>query len=162
MNYKRLGSIIVMLMLLVFPASASMVCFLIVETGVDDEAASTQYSSLWEGGLMSAFFDAGHIVTNHPIERMEKKPAQDLSDGIANNFYDALDGGADYFIVCYLECRNQGGLTVPLDIIIKLYGTNTQELIFEQNFPAGKVNLGEEYLFAQSAGRLLISSIKDR
>ena len=162
MNIKRLGSIIVMLMLLVFPASASMVCFLVVETGINDEVASTQYSSLWEDGLMSVFFDAGHIVTNHPVERMEKKPAQDLSDGIANSFYDALDGGADYFIVCYLECRDQGGMAVPFDIIIRLYGTSTEELIFERNFPAGKVNLGEEYQFAQNAGQLLISSIKDR
>ena len=162
MNYKRLLGTIAMLMLLVFPASASMVCFLIVETGINDDVAGTQYSSLWEGGLMEAFFDAGHIVTNYPVERMEKKPAQDLSDGVANSFYDAIDGGADYFIVCYLECRDQGGMAVPFDITIKLYGTDPEELIFERNFPAGKVNLGEEYLFAQNAGQLLITSIKDR
>ena len=162
MNYKRFWGIIAMLVLFVFPASASMVCFLIVETGIDDDVESTQYSSLWEGGLMSAFFDAGHIVTNYPVERMEKKPAQDLSDGIADSYFEALDGGADYFIVCYLECMEQGGQAVPIDIIVKLYGTSPQELIFERNFPVGKVNLREEYQFAQNAGQLLITNIKER
>jgi hypothetical protein len=47
-------------------------------------------------------------------------------------------------------------------MIIKIYRTNTEELIFERNFSAGTgKSLGEEYQFAQNAGRVIISNLKE-
>ena len=169
MNFKHLGSmtrcgiIMALLVLLVFPVSASMVSFMVVETGLNDEIVSSQYASLWEGGLMEAFFNAGHIVTNCPITRMDKKPTTDLSGSIRNDFNEAIEGGAEYFILGYLEHQIQGRSAVPTEITIKLYRTDSQELIFEQIFPAGTGrNLNEEYQLAQNAARLIIANIKDR
>ena len=162
MSYKRLVSIAALLVILAFPASASMVSFLLVETGIDERASSGQYSSLWEGGLMEAFFDAGHIVTNSPIARMVQKPNRDLSGIIEDDFNEAVIGGADYFVLGYLEYNTGGGAVVPFRIVLKLFDSNSRQLIFEQNFPAGTGrNFNEEFQLAQDAGRTIISRIKD-
>jgi len=148
----------VLLLLLVFPASASMVSFLVVETGLNGEA-NTQYGSLWEGGLMAAFFDAGHIVTNCPIARMEKRPEKDISGNIGNDFFEAAINGAEYFVLCYLEFRDA---SVPNAIAVKIYNIHAEKLIFERSFPAGTgKGLSEEYQIAQNTGRVIVSNIKD-
>ena len=147
----------VLLLLLVFSASASTVSFLVVETGLGER--TTQYGSLWEGGLMDVFFDAGHIVTNYPIAKMEKRPAEDLSGPIELDFNEARVGGADYFILGFLEFKDS---SVPNAMIIKIYSTDTEKLIFERSFPAGTGrNLGEEEQIAKNAGRIIVSNIRD-
>ena len=160
MNIKRLGGMAALLMLLAFPASASMVSFLLVETGLNEEVSSGQYTSLWEGGLMAAFFDAGHIVTNSPILRMEKRPDRDLSGKVASDFDEAVDGGVEYFVLGFLEYQIQGGGAVPVGIVLKLYNADSKKLVCEERFPVGtKKNLDEEYIFAQNAGRIIISHL---
>ena len=148
----------VLLLLLVFPASASMVSFLVVETGLG-EGTNTQYGSIWEGGLMEVFFDAGHIVTNCPIARMDKKPENDISGAIGNDFFEAAVNGAEYFVLCYLEFKDR---SVPNAMVIKIYNINAQKLIFERSFPAGTgKSLNDEYQVAQNAGRIIVSNVKD-
>lgn len=163
MNHKRLWILAALLVLLVFPASASMVSFLLVETGLNEDAPGVQYTSLWEGGLMAAFFDAGHIVTNSPIARMEKKPPADLSGQAASDIDEAALGGAEYFVLGFLEYQFNGVTPVPVGMALKIYEAGSRRLIYEQRFTAGSgKNLNEEYQFAQNAGRILISHIKDR
>jgi hypothetical protein len=107
---------------------------------------------------MDVFFNAGHVVTNCPIARMEKRPAEDLSGYIEVDFYEARVGGAEYFIIGFLEFQNK---SVPSAMIIKIYNTDTEKLVFERNFPAGTgKNLGEEYQIAQNAGRVIVSNIR--
>ena len=163
MVHKRLLGLAVLSILLAFPSSASMVSFLVVETGLNEEAASTPYTSLWEGGLMDAFFDAGHIVTNSPAARMLKKPVQDLSGVVEEDYKDAISGGADFFVLGFLEYQNREGRPVPSSIAVKLYRTDLKILVFEQNFPVGSgKDLNEEFRIAQSAGRAIISKITGR
>ena len=163
MFVKRIGSMAILFILLAFPASASMVSFLMVETGLGDEISSGQYTSLWEGGLMDAFFDAGHIVTNSPITRMEKKPDRDLSGQVASDFDEAVSWGTDYFILGFLEYQVQGKVAVPVDIALKVYHAGTQKLVCEQRFPAGTgKTLDDEYKLAQKAGRTIISQLAKR
>jgi hypothetical protein len=160
MDYKRLISIAVLFLLLVFPASASMVSFLVVETGLGEEA-NTQYGSIWEGGLMEVFFDAGHIVTNCPIARIEKRPENDISGPIGNDFFEAAVNGAEYFVLCYLEFQNKSR-SVPNAMVIKIYHINEEKLIYERSFPAGTGrSLGDEYQNALNTGRTIVSNIKD-
>jgi len=162
MNYKFFGGVALMVMLIVFPASASMVTFLVVETGIDEGIANTQHGSLWDDGLMTVFFDAGHIVTNYPIARMNKRPAADLSGPLAVDFSEAAEGGVDYFILAFLDYQSQEGPLAPVMITVKLYKTSPQQLIFEQNFPADAAKtLNDEYLIAKNAGRIIASKIKD-
>ena len=160
MNHKRLGSLAVLLILLAFPASASMVSFLLVETGLDEGAPHTELTSVWEGGLMDAFFNAGHIVTNSPITRMRNRPSRDLSGFIENDFNEAALNGAEYYILGFLEYQAQGGRPVPVGVALRVYTISSQRLIHEQSFPAGTGrNLNEEYRLAQNAGRIIISHI---
>ena len=159
MTHKRIAGMAALLVLLAFPVSASMVSFLLVETGLGEEAPNTQYSSLWEGGLMAAFFDAGHIVTNSPIARMAVKPDHDFASYIEDDFNEAADGGAEYFILGFLDYQNQG--MVPAGITLKLYTIDSQVLIFEEYFPAGRGNLSEELQLARNAGLTIISQIRD-
>ena len=163
MNYKRLGCIAVLLMVLIFPASASLVSFLVLETGLNEGASGTQYGTIWEEALMSSFFNAGHIVTNSPILRMEQKPAQDLTGQVKADFDEAALSGAEYYVLGFLYYEIRGRAAAPVDIALKTYKTNTGELVFEQNFPVGiGRNPREEYQFAQNAALVIISQLKDR
>ena len=163
MNYKLLGCLVLLFVVLIFPASASMVSILLVETGLNEAAPATQHASLWEGGLMASLFDAGLIVTNSPVLRMEQKPVRVLDSTVRIDFDDAAMGGADFFVLCLLEFQSQGRGAVPVAITIQTYKTDTQELIFEQIFSANRGNnQNEEYQIAQNAGKVIVSHIKDR
>jgi len=163
MFYKRLGSTAVLLMLLVFPVSASMVSILVVETGVNERVSTGQFSSIWEGGLMAAFFDAGHIVTNSPIERMERRPGPNLNGRLMENFHEAINGGADYFVLGLIEYNTREGNALPVGIVLQLFDSMSGRMIYEQRFPAvtGRSN-NEEFQIAQNAGRVIISQIRGR
>lgn len=161
MNYKRFTGMAVLFLFLVFPASASMVSLLLVETGLNERAPRSQVTSAWEGGLLSAFFDAGYIVTNSPIARVASKPSPYISGSIERDFNDAILGGADFFILGFVEYRLQNGRPVPVEVALKVYSTNTKKLLYEQNFPAGTGrNLADEYRFAQDAGRVIVSHLR--
>jgi hypothetical protein len=166
MNYTRLTGCAVLLMFLAFPAAASMVSFVVVETGLNEEVPSPQYSSLWEDGLMAVFFDAGHIVTNSPITRIDKKPSFALSNGLdgtlKDDFDEAVFGGADYFVLGFLEYNVQTNAIVPNGITIRLYELDSGKLIFEETFPAGTgKNLNDEYQLAKNTGQTIVSHIKE-
>jgi hypothetical protein len=165
MNYRNpAGFALLLFTLLAFPASAAMVSFLVVETGLNDEAPSPQYSSLWEGGLMAVFFDSGHIVTNNPIARVQNMLPREISGSIFEaDFDEAAEGGAEYFILGLLEYQNDRGGALPVRMIVRLYSTENRQLIFEQSFQAGGGRtLNDEYQSAQSAGRIIMSYIKER
>ena len=159
MNNKRLLGMLVLFVFLALPVHASMVSFLLVETGPDSRPSGTQYINVWEGGLMEAFFDAGRIVTNSPILQLETKPVNSLSGPIEVDFNDAVEGGAEYFIVGFLEYRGQGA-AAPAEIHLRIYRTDNRRMIYEQRFPVGiGRSSDEEYLNAQDAGRIILSHL---
>ena len=162
MNKKCLGVLAVLLCLFTIPASAATVSFMMVETGLRDEAEATRYGSLWEGSLMEAFFNAGHIVTNSPIARMEVRP-EPLGSELEADLDEALFGGAQYFVLGFLEYVNQPGIPVPSMITIEIYNTGSRELIYKQEFAAGAGRtLSEEDRIAQEAGRIMVLHIENR
>jgi len=167
MFFKRLGFMAVLLGLLVLPLSASMVSFMVVETGQNPDAINSEYSMLWEDGLMGAFFDAGHIVSNSPILRLNKPTASDflveeLPGEARRDFVEASEGGADYFILAVLEFTTQNGRTRPQLINIRIFTINGCELVYENLFPAGTgVNLQDEAEKARDAARIIAAQIKD-
>ena len=163
MSYKRLGSMAVLFVLLGFPASASMISIMLVETGIDERFSSGYYASLWEDGLMAAFFDAGHIVTNSPVTRMLEKPDPTVSGPFEDAFREAISNGANYYILGFLEYGLKSGKTLPVSIALKVFDSDSGQVIHTQTFPAGIGSTEyEEFLLAQNAGQSLISQIKDR
>jgi len=159
MNYKRLSGLFTLIFILAFPLPAATISFLMVETGLDEGAQTTQYGSIWEGGLMEVFFNAGFIVTNSPIARMENIPEY-FNGELQAYLDDAIMGGAEFFILGFLEYDSQERNSSLLGIKIEIYHGRDQTQIFEQYFPAGTGrNTNEEFQLAQSAGRVLVSFI---
>ena len=160
---KRLSIFLLFIVVLAFPLSASMVSFLVVETGLNENVPSSQISTLWGGGLMSAFFDEGYIVTDSPLVRMEKKPSNDFTGQVEEDYLEAVNAGSEYFILGFLEYRIVSEKVVPVNITIKLYDISGKKLIYENVFAVGEgKNLAEEQKYAMDAGKILISQIKDR
>jgi len=157
---KSLSIAAFLLALAAFPASASMVSFMLVETGVNlEEAPGNQHSRLWESGLMSVFFDSDFIVTSSPIAQMKTIPSTELAGDIGEMFTEAVNGGADYFVVGFIEYSTVGAS--PQQIAVKVYDSS-RRLIHRESFPAGTGrNDNEELELARNAGRFIISRIKD-
>jgi hypothetical protein len=150
-------------MLLTFSALASTVSFLVVETGLNDGISGPQSTSrLWEEGLMAFFFDAGHIVTNNPILRMDKQiPTEIRGTIVESDFNEAVMGGAEYIVLGFLEYETQGSRAVATKMNIKIYTTVPEELVYEQIFPVGRTST-EENQIVRNAGRTIIPYIKER
>lgn len=160
---RRLGIIAALSLVLAFPVSASMVSFLVVETGINEDAPRNQISSLWEGGVMAAFFDAGFIVTDSPIARIEKKPSADLSGPIEVDFNEAASQGAEFFVLGFMDFQPKAGRPEPVSIVLKIYKVNSKKLIAEQLFPVGIAKSAvEEHRLAQDAGRAMITHISEK
>jgi hypothetical protein len=134
---KRLGALLVFFALLTFPLSASMVSFLVIETGLQPESSAGEYSSLWEDGLMGVFFDSGHIVSNGPVLRLEKNPVKEFPDEIQADFLEAREGGAEYFIMALLEYRIDNGNYKPSGVSVRVFSTSSRDLVYQQRFSAG-------------------------
>jgi hypothetical protein len=156
---KRLGIIVIFWIFLALPLSASMVSFLVVEEGVRPGNQSGDYSSAWEDGLMGAFFDLGHIVSNSPVLRIDKLTDAEFPPELNVDYWDALEGGADYFLIAVLEYRPQDNR--PSSVCIKVFSTLSQRLIFEQRFSAGTgANPRDEFSRAQEAARIVASQLR--
>ena len=164
----RLGMAALLWGFLVFPLSASMVSFMVIETGLRPEANKSDYSYAWEDGLMSVFFDEGHIVSNSLVLRMEKTPEGIFPKEAEEDFLEAYRGGADYFILILLEYKSQGVPLRPQGALIKIFTTEessepSQNLVYEQQFPVGTgVNVRDEYVRAQETGKIVAAQLKDR
>jgi hypothetical protein len=111
---------------------AATVSFVVVETGLPEGSVQPESSARWEGGVMGVFFDAGHIVFNAPVMRLERKlPAgtNTIPSELRGEFDEAKAGGADYFVVVLLEYP--GGPETPKNIQLRLFNAATGTLLYE-------------------------------
>jgi hypothetical protein len=160
MMIKRIGALVLFSALLAFPLSASMVSFLVIETGLEPENNAGEYSSLWEDGLMGIFFDSGHIVSNGTVLRLEKKPTKDFPDEALADFLEASEGGAEYMVMALLEYKNFNGKYRPSGVSLRIFSVSPKKLVYQQQFPTGaSADLREEYIRAQEAARAIISHL---
>jgi hypothetical protein len=135
----------------------------VIETGLSQESTTKDYSTLWEDGIMGIFFEAGYIVTNGSVIRLETDRGKEFPDEAQADFYEASEGGAEYFVLVLLEYKNHDGTFNPPGVSLKLYSTVPRRLIYEERFSAGQTaDSREEHTRAREAARALISHIKDR
>ena len=116
-----------------FSAGASMVSFFIVEAGLPESRAETRHSTVWENAFMDVFFEAGHIVSNAPILRLDRKPQDDILQTVAFDISDARLFGIDYIIIAILDFTEN--LPLPAEISFFIYSVNTGERIHEKQIP---------------------------
>ncbi|MDR2477497.1 MAG: hypothetical protein LBD18_06910 [Treponema sp.] len=119
-----------------FPLSAATVSVLVIETGLPRESPASQYSSLWESGILDVFFEAGHIVSNAPLLRLPGKPSAALPSEAEGEMDAALDGGMDYFILALLDYPVSQGREIlqPRNVSLRLFKTKPKTMICEREY----------------------------
>jgi len=107
------------------PLGAATVSVLVMEAGETRENQGGQYPILWENGLLEAFFDSGHIVTNSPKLQIDGKPAGDFPPEAENDFNNAKEGGMDYFLIALID------YSTPL-VFLRLFDIRSTKMVLEQ------------------------------
>jgi hypothetical protein len=157
MNLDRLFfSVIFMLSAALMPVSAYTVSFIVVETGLPVEQGVCESSALWENGLLDVFFDAGHIVSNAPILRLNKPLAKQFPDEAAGSLNEAGAGGADYVVLALLDYQGSGApytaASKPKQVSLRLFKTAPFRFIGEEKFTdLRKAKPGEDFISAEQA-----------
>jgi hypothetical protein len=123
---------IVLFFILTFRLNAAMVTFLVVETGLRLSESKKLQSQAWENILMDTFFDAGHIVSNSVMTRLEIPPKDEFKNMVLNEVDEALNGGADYMVLAHLNYA--GGENSPIEIVLYLYRLYPLEKIYDYHF----------------------------
>jgi hypothetical protein len=159
-------------------AQGATVSFVVIETGLREETPTIASSRLWEDALLGAFFDSGHIVSNTPIQRISVKPPKNLPDEARVSLDDALEGGAEFFILAVLDYQNPvrtggGALPKPNNVSLRLFKTTPYRFLFSMEYSPDKLSIGEgspgegrttdkdELATAMGAARAIAKHLKD-
>ncbi|MDR0504050.1 MAG: hypothetical protein LBH16_12110 [Treponema sp.] len=135
---KKRASALLLGIFLVLNAEASMVSFYVIETGLSQEGPRNVHSERWENALFEVFFDAGAIVSNTPMLRLDFLPSRDEIEDIASKDMDEAEStGSDYFIITQL---NYSGAAAPYEIWFIVFTISPNKKIYEQ-----KIN-GKTYI----------------
>jgi hypothetical protein len=149
----------------VLPLPAATVSFLVIETGLPSERENSVYSSLWESGLFDIFFEAGHIVSNAPIKRLDTKPQKPFPDEARGDLNDAADGGAEYFILALLEYPPAAANETPKprNISLRVFKVSPYKLLYEQRYSdRASADIDEEFITIKQSIRGLVPHLADR
>jgi hypothetical protein len=154
------------------PAFAHTVSFMVVETGLRQEGPAMESTNRWENGLMDVFFDAGHIVSNALVLRIDRKPTTDLPDEARRDFEEAREGGVDFFILAFLDYRSQNESEqndpshpdpTPRRVSLRIFRVNPYQFIFEEGYSEGNTSPGgDELTRAKNAARLILPHLRNR
>ncbi|MFP3043024.1 hypothetical protein LQZ19_14510 [Treponema primitia] len=168
MFIKNISIVAFLTVVLAVSAQGATVSFMVIETGLKAETPAIESSRLWEDALLGVFFDTGHIVSNTPILRVSEKPQKNLPDEAKASLGEALDGGADFFILAVLDYQNQPKtgieLPKPRSISIRLFKTEPYRFIFSQEYtPAAEIRTTDtdDLASAMRAARAIAAHLKD-
>jgi len=156
---KNITLAVILCILVNFSAGASMVSFYVVETGLCESSQQIRHAEVWENALLDVFFEAGHIVSNAPILRLDSRPEGDILGNVA---FDILDGrtiGIDYILIAMLDYT--GNLQSPGEISFYIYRVNPREQLLERKIPGKAYGTSrEEYDDVKAIARGLIPYIE--
>lgn len=167
MFLKNLGMSAFFALVLAVSVHGATVSFMIIETGLKEETPVNESSRLWEDALLDVFFDTGHIVSNSPIIRVPEKPQTALPDVARVSLDEALEGGADFFVVAVLDYQNPPAagpeLPKPRSISLRLFRTAPYQFIFSQEYTGEqRITMKDEMTNAMGAARIIVSHLKDK
>ena len=115
-------------LLFAMPVGAANVSVMVMETGLPKDGSSSQYSIMWENGIMEVLFESGHIVSNSPIMRLTQKPRDGFPDEAEMDFEGAKESGMDYFIVIIIDYPS------PYKVSVRLFSAKSTEMIQEKTY----------------------------
>ncbi|MDR2553484.1 MAG: hypothetical protein LBD31_10030 [Treponema sp.] len=151
---------------ILIPLPAATISVLVIETGLPPGMGATESASVWESGLMDAFFDAGHIVSNAPILRLEETPGSEFPPEVRRDFDAARIGGSDFFVMVLIKYRGVPPETEqeePREITIKLFSVSSGKLIYEMSAAAKAWGSSQEaFLDAKRNAGYLIPRLSRR
>jgi hypothetical protein len=110
---------------------------------------------------LGVFFETGHIVSNTPIRRISEKPPMNLPDEARISLGEALEGGAEFFILAVLDYQTplRGVPPKPRSVSLRLFKTDPCRFLFSQEYQPGKD--ADELAKAMSAARAIARHMKD-
>jgi hypothetical protein len=149
------------------PLAATTVSVLVIETGRPSATVLGPAASVWESGVMDAFFDAGYIVINVPTLRLKEVPRSGLPREARVEFETAQREGSDLFVVVHLSYS--GSSQNPLNnnpfniekqvktVFMAVFDVFTGELLFETSIGVNNMkNPIEEFRVAkQNMGNII-------
>jgi hypothetical protein len=144
---KRIIFVVIILILFTFSVSAATVSFYVVEAGINEEA-DKRVSELWETAFMDVFFDAGYIISNAPIMRLDKSPSNILQ---IVDFKEASVCGIDYMLIVLLDYKV--GLPSPEEVSFYIYKVTKREKVLERKISQKQVPLKDDYNNMKSIAR---------
>jgi len=133
---------------------AANVSVLVLEAGLSEENPGNVYPYLWENGLMDAFFNSGHIVTNAPKILIDGKPDGDFPAEAERDFNNAKEGGMDYFLIALID------YSTPL-VSLRLFDIRSTKMVLEQKHAIITLrNTKEESDKIKAAARVMVAHLK--
>jgi hypothetical protein len=164
MNYLR-GVFVLVCVLSAGSLPAHTISFIVGETGLSPENPKIEASNRWETGLMDAFFEAGHIVSNAPILRVADPAHEELPPEFRRDFFDAREGGVEYLILALLEYQGftgTSGRLRPARVSLRLFRVSPYQFVIEEQFPRpGRNPDPDDLINARQAARMMLNQLKD-
>ena len=143
------------------PLSASSISVMVVETGKIDPYPVSEFSRLWENGLMNAFFNGGHIVTNVPVIQIPSEGSGELPEEVQPGFDEARDGGMEFFLLALLDYQGREGK--PEKIRLKLFGFRPLGMLYEEDLSAApEASPKEIYANAEKVAKRIFPRLNGR
>ncbi|MDR1107439.1 MAG: hypothetical protein LBL19_00205 [Spirochaetaceae bacterium] len=148
-------------------AQAATISFMVIETGIREEVPTADSSRILEDALLDVFFDTGHIVSNTPIARVAEKPLKNLPDEARAPMDEALEGGAEFFVLAVLDYQNTpqtgSGQLHPRSISLRLFQTTPYRFLYSQEYNTADLRASEkdEINNAMNIARAIATHLRD-
>jgi hypothetical protein len=127
---KRIVTAFLFGIILALNAEASLISFLVIETGLPENAGNIRHSALWENAFMDVFFDSGYVVTNYPMMRLASKPEGNIQEACGFDVSEAKEAGVDYLLIAKLEYVS--AIYPPQIISFYVFRVDQHEIIYEK------------------------------
>jgi hypothetical protein len=166
MVVKKLGIGALLAVALGVSARAATVSCMVIETGVQEESPAADSSRLWESALLDVFFEAGHIVSNAPIARAAEKPRESLPEEARAPLNEALEGGAEFFVVAALDYQDPPGTgdPQPRSVSLRIFKTAPYRVVYSRDYSGRDLHAAgkDETSGAMDLARALATYLRDQ
>jgi hypothetical protein len=154
---KRIVIAVIIGISLIFSIGAATVSFYVIETGINEDFDEKQSQSIeWENAFMDVFFDAGFIISNAPILRLEKRPSDILQ---VIDIEEASSYGVDYMLIVLLDCRKE--MQNPNEVSFYIYRVTRKEKVLEKKVLIKKVSSKDDFNNMKSIAKGFVPYIRD-